>query len=270
MDVNTTQSSNSNYVVGFFNNYSDAENAIHDLTEAGIPANRIGVAAEESESASGTTREHEGFWHKIVNFFEGKEDGAANDRSAIDPGLSRYANHAGHGVVVSVSTISPEERQEAEDILEQHGAELEGPQVALSAEAVTDGNTTGHRLQLLSEVLRVHKDRVSRGEVRLRKEVITENQSIEVPVSREELVIERRPVQDGAVASGEIGANQEIRVPLSEDQVRVEKRPVVKEEVKVGKRNVQKTRRVNEQVKREELHVENEGDVRPGRKKDIA
>jgi uncharacterized protein (TIGR02271 family) len=40
---------------------------------------------------------------------------------------------------------------------------------------------------------------VNRGEVRIRKEVLTTTQTIEVPVTREELVVERVPVS-GEVA----------------------------------------------------------------------
>jgi uncharacterized protein (TIGR02271 family) len=73
-----------------------------------------------------------------------------------------------------------------------------------------------------------------RGEVRLRKDVVTESQTVEVPVTREELVIERVPASGQENVTGEIGTDQEIRVPLSEERVRVEKQPVVKEEVRVG------------------------------------
>jgi len=53
--------------------------------------------------------------------------------------------------------------------------------------------------------------------------VVTENQTVEVPVTREELVIDRIPAQAGTPASEAIGSNQEIRVPLSEEEVRVER-----------------------------------------------
>ncbi|HWY71563.1 MAG TPA: YsnF/AvaK domain-containing protein [Terriglobales bacterium] len=92
-----------------------------------------------------------------------------------------------------------------------------------NASSKPDGLEGGQRIQLLSEVLRVHKERVSKGEVRFRKEVVTENQTVEVPVTREELVIDRIPAQAGTPASEAIGSNQEIRVPLSEEEVRVER-----------------------------------------------
>jgi uncharacterized protein (TIGR02271 family) len=77
-------------------------------------------------------------------------------------------------------------------------------------------------------------------------------------------------VEGGAAASSQIGSEREIRVPLSEEQVRVEKRPIVKEEVTVGKKKVQESRQVNEQVKREELKVDREGDVTRKPKKGVA
>lgn len=125
----------------------------------------------------------------------------------------------------------------------------------------TSADIGEQRIQLRGERLRTFKERVQRGEVRLRKEVITENQSVQVPVTREEIVIERTPASGDARVSGDIGTDQEIRVPLSEERVRVEKQPVVNEEVRVGKRQVQRAEQVSDQVRHEELRVDKDGDV---------
>jgi uncharacterized protein (TIGR02271 family) len=53
---------------------------------------------------------------------------------------------------------------------------------------------------LYGEVLRVHKDSVNRGATRLRKEVHTTTQLVEVHVTREELVVERVPGREQQVA----------------------------------------------------------------------
>ena len=50
-------------------------------------------------------------------------------------------------------------------------------------------------------------------------------------------------------------------IPVREEQVPVEKQPVVREEVSLGKRPVQETKRVSDTVRSEEAHVEREGDV---------
>jgi uncharacterized protein (TIGR02271 family) len=124
---------------------------------------------------------------------------------------------------------------------------------------VPSDNEAVDRVQLFGEVLRVHKERISRGEVRVRKDVVTENQTIEVPVTREELVLERVSVAANTPASSaDIGRAQEIRVPLTEEKVRLEKQPVVREEVLVGKREVADVARVGDDVRHEELRVDSD------------
>jgi uncharacterized protein (TIGR02271 family) len=120
-------------------------------------------------------------------------------------------------------------------------------------------NEAVDRVQLFGEVLRVHKERISRGEVRVRKDVVTENQTIEVPVTREELVLERVSVAANTPASSaDIGRAQEIRVPLTEEKVRLEKQPVVREEVLVGKREIADVAKVGDDVRHEELRVDSD------------
>jgi uncharacterized protein (TIGR02271 family) len=133
-----------------------------------------------------------------------------------------------------------------------------------TAAGAVDRTTTDavDRVQLFGEVLRVHKERINRGEVRIRKDVVTENQTIEVPVTREELVLERVAVTGNTPApNASIGSGQEIRVPLSEDAVRLEKQPVVREEVLVGKRSVEDVATVSDDVRREELRVDSDVDA---------
>jgi uncharacterized protein (TIGR02271 family) len=115
------------------------------------------------------------------------------------------------------------------------------------------------RLKLREEQLDVQKERVQAGEVRIRKEVVTERQNINVPVSREEVVIERRPAAEVEASGTPIGDDKEIRIPLSEERVNVEKRPVVREEIDVGKRTVTGTERVSDDVRREEARIETKG-----------
>ena len=84
--------------------------------------------------------------------------------------------------------------------------------------------------------------------------------TMEVPVSREEAFVERRPVErrpaDQPIGEGE---NENIRVPVREDQLELEKQPVAYEEVSVGKRQVTDTQRASDTVRREELRTEREG-----------
>jgi uncharacterized protein (TIGR02271 family) len=111
-------------------------------------------------------------------------------------------------------------------------------------------------IQLREEELHVDKKPVKTGEVKVRKEVVTERKRIDVPVEREEVVIERRPVNRKGAADLKA---EEIRIPIKEEQVRVTKETVAKEEVRVGKRKVQGTQRVDGTVRKEQLRVEKDG-----------
>ena len=115
-------------------------------------------------------------------------------------------------------------------------------------------------IQLREERLNVDKTSVKTGEVRVGKRVVTEHKTIDVPVEREEVVIERRPAS-GRAAGGDI-AEEEIVVPVKEERITVTKHPVVTEEVSVGKRKVQDTKHVAASVRKEELEVDEEGDVK--------
>jgi uncharacterized protein (TIGR02271 family) len=183
----------------------------------------------------------------------------------------RYGR-AGEGIIVMVKAAG--RREEAETILEANGADLgasntrQATSYPETGDAYADrsSSTTNvqspRRIQLYGEVLRVHRDRVERGEVRLRKETVTETQNVQVPVTREELVVERVPVTGEQAAPGAtVGSDsEEIRIPLSEEQVRIEKEPFVREQVEVGKRQVTNTENREETVRREELRVDGDED----------
>jgi len=129
-----------------------------------------------------------------------------------------------------------------------------------AASAASTTAREGDTIQVKEEHLHAEKRPVEAGEVRVRKEVHTENRTIDVPVQHEEVVIERTPVH-GRATSDTIREGEEIRIPVREEQVDVTKHAVVNEEVKVGKRVVQDTERVSGQVRKEEVHVEQTGDV---------
>jgi uncharacterized protein (TIGR02271 family) len=112
-------------------------------------------------------------------------------------------------------------------------------------------------LTLHEERLHAHKDTVQTGAVKVRKEVITEQQTIQVPVEREEIIIERRAV-NGRSSGASLKA-EEIRIPVKEEKVHVTKDVVVKEEVDVKKRKVRGTETVTDNVRYEEVKVDSDG-----------
>jgi uncharacterized protein (TIGR02271 family) len=95
------------------------------------------------------------------------------------------------------------------------------------------------------------------GAVRVRKRVITEHQRMEVPTRREEVRVDRVPVEGEVAAEAEIGED-EVVIPVTEEEVVVEKRPVAKEEIRIRKDVVEDTETVEEDVRREEVDVDDE------------
>lgn len=169
---------------------------------------------------------------------------------------ARYYEMGLQSGAILVSVDAGARAVEARNILVNAGAEF-APSDA-SYKAVEKDR---ERIELREEELRATKEQVKAGEVRVRKDVVTEEKTIDVPVTREEVVIERHPAS-GRPAAGSIKEGEVIRVPLTEEEVRVEKRPVVKEEITVGKRKVQETETVRDTVRREEARIEESGTSR--------
>lgn len=115
------------------------------------------------------------------------------------------------------------------------------------------------RIQLREERLNIDKRRESAGEATIGKEVVENRQDVDVPVVREELFVERRPVAQRDVTATDttpIREGETIRVPLMREEVSVTKRPVVTEEAVIGKRTVTDTQHVSETTRSERLKVD--------------
>ncbi len=120
------------------------------------------------------------------------------------------------------------------------------------------------RLQLREEELIPRKRTVQTGEVRLETNVVEEQRTVEVPVTHEEVYVERHAVERRPSERAISDKSETIEIPVTEEEVTVEKRGVVYEEVEVGKRAVQETQSVDATVRREELRVEDQGNVLHG------
>ncbi|WP_257460910.1 YsnF/AvaK domain-containing protein [Archangium lipolyticum] len=103
------------------------------------------------------------------------------------------------------------------------------------------------------------------GAVRVRKVVRTELKQLTVEVRREELLVERIPVQPGAsdASARTSGMFEELEqvIPLWREDVEVVKRPVVYEEVHLKKAVERRTWTEEVPLRREEARVEEEGDT---------
>lgn len=112
------------------------------------------------------------------------------------------------------------------------------------------------------ERLNVSKDRVATETARLRKYVVTDTETVEVPVSREEVHLEREPISAEEAArlkdAGEIG-EETAEVTLHEERVHVDKEAVPVERVRLSKEQVQDTQTVSEEVRKEQFETDVDG-----------
>jgi uncharacterized protein (TIGR02271 family) len=110
------------------------------------------------------------------------------------------------------------------------------------------------RVQRSEEELRAGTREREAGAMKVRKRVRTDREQIEVPTKHEEVTVERVPVE-GEATEAQIGED-EVTVPVTEEEVVVDKRAVAKEEIRLRKDVVEDTEVVEEDVRREEIDVE--------------
>jgi len=113
------------------------------------------------------------------------------------------------------------------------------------------------RVQRSEEELRVGTRERETGSVNVRKRVRTDRERVEVPTRHEEVTVERVPVSGAAseATEAQIGED-EVSMPVVEEEVVVQKRTVAKEEIRVRKDVVEDTETVEEDIRKEEVEVE--------------
>ena len=258
-------------VIGVYDTESEVIEAVNNLNTAGYTPEDITIIANNSDETNwirsetnyGATtsddwidpadrhEDDESFWEKVKNFF-GSESDAYDGRDGYISSFTHYG-------------LTNEDA-------ERYNAEVERGKIVLLAPEEYAGTTnataatseltmdternTEHKMKLREEELDIDKHEVSAGEVEIRKEVHVDTKQIDVPVTHEEIYIDRKPVnKDEVTGTFENIENETIRVPLKEEEIEVRKRPVVREEVEIGKKKVHETEQVSDTVRREELNV---------------
>ncbi len=177
------------------------------------------------------------FENEVYSYYGLQQTGSTEDRGS-------YADYsAGPGMAMG-DTESGEFRE--------HSPAEEG----ISGEGSDLDDRDELRVQRTEEELAAGTREVEAGAMRVRKRVRTDREQIEVPTRREEVSVERVPVS-GEATETEIGED-EVVVPVTEEEVVVSKRPVAKEEVRIRKDVVEDTQVVEEDVRREEIDIEDD------------
>jgi uncharacterized protein (TIGR02271 family) len=272
-------------VLGVYNSSDEVVRAIEEFQDQGYSVNDMSIIANTTDTPSsieeetGVTaqevssnnqpqpEEHQGFLASLFTPFE-------NRMYQNDDGRDTYYDH-----LVAQGISNADALKYEEDI--NSGMVLLLAEKGQAGVSTAGGMSTGtmareqtgleedtldrekqRSLKLREEQLDVNKQRVQTGEVEVKKEVVDEEKTVNVPVQHEEVYVERRAVdKTEADTTTPIGEDETIRVPIVEEKVEVKKKPVVSEELVIGKKQVTETQSVTENVKREEAKVEKEGDA---------
>jgi uncharacterized protein (TIGR02271 family) len=189
------------------------------------------------------------FESEVYSYYGLQQSSSTEDRSSYaDYSSETTGESAGPGMAMG-DTDSGEFREHppAEEGVSGEGAEDLEDEDELRVQRTEEELTAGTRER-------------EAGQLKVRKRVRTDREQIEVPTRHEEVSVERVPVE-GEATEAEIGED-EVSVPVTEEEVVVEKRAVAKEEVRIRKDVVEDTEVVEEDVRREEVEVEDETERR--------
>ena len=130
----------------------------------------------------------------------------------------------------------------------------------------TSGVTTDEAMTRSEEHLNVGTQQVEAGRARLRKYVVTEQQTVTVPVSHEEVRVEREPITDanrGDALDGPAISEEEHEVILHAEQPVVATEAVPVERVRLGTETITENQQVSGEVRKEQIEVHDGTDADP-------
>jgi len=142
---------------------------------------------------------------------------------------------------------------------ETSGTETRGTETRGTVGHDTSGPTTDDAMTRSEERLNVGTRSEEVGRARLRKYVVSENVTESVPVTREEVRVEREPITDANVGNAMDGpaiSEEEHEVTLRAERAVVEKEAVPVERVRLDKTTVTDEAQVNEELRKEEIEVD--------------
>ena len=197
------------------------------ITQKGlIEVETFGIPKEKAESYDGS----------VLRFNVSEDEAYSKYRGGGEGGEEEDTNE----------TLSQEEEDSTID-------ELGTPLQSNTQDIETEESTT---VPLMEERVDVSK-RIEEDTATIIKEPITETKTIEVPVTHEEISIERRKPESGQTETDQkpVTSKEEIEIPVKREEIEVTKRPYIKEEVVVKKKPVTETKEITEEVTTEKVNV---------------
>ena len=189
--------------------------------------------------------EEELYRYYELNYNDDRTAGTDRDRTTAAAGTAGVAGTAAADRDVADRDVADRDR----DAVDQDRRDV-------AATAGDEASVVRHE-----ERLNVGTQEREAGHARLRKYVVTDHETVDVPVEREEVTVERTPINDtnARVDNGTIG-EEEVDVTLHEERPVVQKETVAVEEVGLNKQTVQETQRVEADVRKEQVDVETDVD----------
>jgi uncharacterized protein (TIGR02271 family) len=187
---------------------------------------------------------------------EVKDDIVVTERGTLNKQkfyLPKSIPHAfnGHTLLFDITEEEAKERFTNESVLTQ-GAEIQSTSTTMS--------DTEKPIPVIEEKLEVSKKETIQ-EAKVIKEPKIEFKTVDVELTHEELIIEKRPVDKTSSASSTseqiVQSKTEISIPLKKEDIIVEKKPYVKEEIIIKKKPVSETKTISEQLISEKVTVRN-------------
>lgn len=189
--------------------------------------------------------EEELYRYYELNYEDGRTAGTDRDRTTAAAGTAGVAG-----------TAAADRGVADRDVADRDRAAVDQDRRDVAATAGDEASVVRHE-----ERLNVGTQEREAGHARLRKYVVTDHETVDVPVEREEVTVERTPINDtnARVDNGTIG-EEEVDVTLHEERPVVQKEAVAVEEVRLNKQTVQETQRVEADVRKEQVDVETDVD----------
>ena len=199
--------------------------------------------------------------HDVTDYKDSNLDSKRDAQAGADKdhNLTAGAGAAGAGAGVAgagVAGAHADEKKAATHTTDDAATERKAGVADDAAAART--NNDGELIRS-EEQLNVNKERVATGEARLRKYVVTDTETVEVPVEREEVSVERTPIsaEDAKNYNGTIsGDSEEASVTLHEERVNVNKETVPVEKINLKKDTVRDTETHTEELRKEQIDTD--------------
>lgn len=241
-------------VVGVFDDATEAKNAVDKLVSEGFSRDQIDMSAHTAQ----TDAYEEDYQDSgVVEFFKNLFGDDDNDHR-------KYSTVGSRGSIVTVHAMTEDRAEDAADILDDCGAlnvhdraEQYGYDNRVTGMDADYDKTDGQNIKIIEENLKVGKQTVETGGVRLRSRVVSKPVEETVRLREERVYVNRNPVNRPAT-TGELDAFSEGEVVMTEHAERavVAKEANVVEEVSVGKEVEAHDETIRETVRKTEVDVE--------------